>query len=135
MTSSHAVRGIAPGANEPQLSPDRSEVNTSELQAMHRYCTKYRDLGRGSRAVMTPYQLELPGLEVWLPESAAAQYLGLDTPTLRDLRSGHWKGITPYRECGGDYYYRRADLDGWIANNAQRKAGTNPANNQLTKEF
>jgi hypothetical protein len=74
------------------------------------------------------HQHQLPGLEEWLPEFAAAAYLGSDRPTLRDLRSGHWKGITPYREWNGEHYYCRGDLDGYNANRAQRKAGINPAN-------
>ena len=76
-------------------------------------------------------QLKLPGFDEWLPEVSAAKYVGLDLATFRDLRSGHWRGITPYRECGGDYHYRRADLDGYNANRAERKTGANPANNQL----
>ena len=107
----------------------------SELQTRCIQCITYRDSVRGSREVTTPYQLEFSGLDDWLPELAAAEYVDLDLPTLRDMRSGHWKGITAYRECRGDYHYHLADLDEWLANNARRKAGTNPANNQLTKEF
>ena len=73
-----------------------------------------------------PTQYELPGFDDLLPEAEAAAYVGLGTETLRDLRSGHWQGITPYRECGGEYFYRRTDLDGWLASHAKKKPDIGP---------
>ena len=46
MTSSHAHRDMAPGFEGPQTLPDMPKFTTNELQAMHRYCLKYRDLVR-----------------------------------------------------------------------------------------
>jgi hypothetical protein len=92
----------------------------SELQTMCRHCIICRDLVRSDGAASMRHQPQLPGLEVWLQEREAAQFVGLDTKTLRDLRAGHWQGITPYEECDGKYYYCCTDLDGYNANRAER---------------
>jgi hypothetical protein len=81
------------------------------------------------------HQLKFPGLEEWLPEAAAAEFVGLDAKSLRCLRSGHWKGLVPFTEVDGEYLYPRSYLEGYLVRKAKRKAGTNPAYYQLLKEF
>jgi hypothetical protein len=71
-------------------------------------------------------QLTLPGIDEWLPEVAAAELVGLDIKTLRKMRAGNGKGIVPFKKNRGRVLYSRADLEGWLINNAQRKAGTMP---------
>ena len=64
----------------------------------------------------------------YLVEAAAADYVDLDETTLRNARARGRKGLVPFVKHRNQVYYRRADLDAWRANNAQRKAGANPAN-------
>lgn len=98
----------------------------SELQTRYRHCIIYRDLVRSSGAASMHHQPQLPGLEEWLPETAAAELVGLDTKTLRNMRAGNGKGIVPFKKYRGRVLYPRADLESWLALNKRRKAGTLP---------
>ena len=71
----------------------------------------------------------------FLVEAAAADYVDLDEKTLRNARARGRRGLVPFVKHRNQVFYKQADLDAWRANNAQRKAGTNPANTLLSRSI
>lgn len=64
----------------------------------------------------------LPGFEL-ISESEAAELLNLDLKTLRDARSGHWKGVVPYSKRNGEIRYGLEDVLAYLDAVRKRKRG------------
>jgi hypothetical protein len=65
-------------------------------------------------------------LPLLLDEKVAAQFLGVSLPYLRRARScgttGNRTPAPPFVRVGGRVYYRRADLEKWVAELSAREA-------------